>query len=189
MTTIPKKTRLNTRTREDIIERLIDRKYDPLEKENAEARKHIALAMLRRQLTDLEWAQVEALPAMWLPLETSLTCKKTNPARNNTYENLPNPVPLPAILTNMTMTPEKAGDELWGLYVELVDKGERYRAERKQLTLEVRGLLLRFTTVEAAVDGWPEAADIIREVVGAPAPTNLPMLTTINEALDLPPEG
>ena len=94
---------------------------------------------------------------------------------------------VPSTLMKATLTREKMG-EFWETYREATQAEDRLKAEKRNTERQAEGLLAGFRTVEAAIEGWPEAEAVIQEVCGQGAPKQLPALAALNEVLDLPPE-
>lgn len=183
-----KKTHLTVIKRERIAARLADRAFDDKIKAAQQSESQMAFAALRRQLTPVEWKLTASLPAYWLPRISQV--RMEDPLSSPDIVSFPDGEPslaVPATLVNKTITREMAGPH-WEPYLEHRNEAKRLKTEKTAARRAAEAALAAFRTVEAACEGWPEAAAIIQEVCGGPASTNLPALGALNTLLDLPPE-
>ncbi len=186
-----KKTYLRTGHKEKIVRQLLDRKFNPLTEANNKAVADVARSILHAQLTTEEWALIGTLPPYWVPRISKVRLHDEDAGYKTSYDevDIGGSEAVPALLMGKTLGAAEAGPELWARYRELQREEAELKAQRNQLSREATALINSFRTIEEACEKWPEAAPVIIEVAGQPMPTTLPALTTLNAALDLPPEA
>lgn len=185
-----KKTYLSVGKRERIRNRLLERKFKPLEDANLAEQAKVAEAALDQQLTPPEWARIEDLPEGWMP--TTITVKLRDPKASwdSHYEEvkLTHPRRVPQSLYGRILLAKDVDAALWSRWVDL-EQGERdIKAQRDKTKRELDATLASYRTVEALVEGWPEVGPIVEEVIGVATPKALPAVAHLNEVLELPPE-
>jgi hypothetical protein len=174
-----------------VVTRLLDRKFDPIRDKLDARKKDWAYNLVRSQLTPAQWEMAERLPEGWLPLMTHVRLSVLDNANSSAYETwtLEEALFAPSNLFNKRFGELDVKAEVWAERVAIEAAIKANAAARAQAKREADALLGTFRTVEAAIEGWPEAASIIQQVCGAAKPTQLPALTSLNAALDLPPEA
>jgi len=186
-----KKRHMTVAMKERVRYRLLERKFTPLRHEQEAKVKAFATALVRGQLSPEEWRMADKLPDGWLPLLGSAKFVTIDNPGGAGYVNvaLEQAVRVPSDLFNRTHGPKNMTEEQWATYEGLRAAEKKRGQDYSALTLQIDAQLAGFRTVEAAMEGWPEAADLIAEVVGQARVRTLPAITTLNAALDLPPDS
>lgn len=172
--------------KERVRNRLIARSFDPRRDSLDREEKQLAQGLYEQLFSAEDRARMDALPDGWLPIAGSLHVDP-GPSESNIKLEFDGTRRHPARWSTIV----KWGDlpEVAQALVQEHNQADKLlKSERDKTSREVQALLDGFRTVEQAQEAWPEAANIIGEVVGAPRIRTLPAVTTLNAALDLPPE-
>lgn len=187
-----KKRYFKTVHKETVTKRVLRRKFDPIREQQEQELSAFAHALVLGQLTEQDWALIGTLPPGWLPRVIEARFQVWDNPHSAGYHSvrLPETVTLPATLYQRTYNADNVGPDLWGQYCALRRMEAATKEEERTLKVQIEATLNSFRTVEDAVREWPEIAPIIHDVCGtSTAPKNLPAITGLNEALDLPPEA
>ena len=187
-----KKRRLTQAMRRDIAGALCEDKYTPLlnekYKELADIENSISLLVYPQDMRDAVQEFEDRFP------DHKMFARRCSIGITISGHwgscNLPSTIPMPDCFTDERVFIEHA--DLGYTWQNVKSDLEDLRAASRKLNKEVLNALQSFGTVETLVEGWPEAADTVKRVVGEPAaPVYLPaaVLQDLNTDLGLPKEN
>lgn len=189
--------KLNNSIRNHIVDLLLDHKYTPLsekmDKEENTLAEKVYCAVFPKKERDV----IDSLKEGWLreskdmyvrlyPNGYGLRMHFGNEEKRRFPHDTGNTINLPDIIERKGV--EALNDKI----LEHMEEKEALGEECKQTRLEALSLLSSVTTVNRAIEVWPEAEQFIREAVGVVQKSNasVPALLaeTLNFRLGLPPK-
>jgi len=183
--------RLNQRHRDAICERLIKRRFDPVEKELKKREKAIAVRAYNAHYSSSDRAKMRRLPKGWLCNSSRL--KILGVLRTHMLFELGESRSFAHCDCDYSTPKIACPDDEVAKDIRAYERDMlQLRDDRNNTMTKVRGVLHSVTTVKALIDRWPEAKDIIEDVCQTGTPvvsTELAVQTKeLNEILGLPPK-
>lgn len=186
--------RLTVGIRDDIVSKMMNINFGKSwDEKNAAKRLEAGLALYDLLYSEIEQAAMNKLPAGWLSESNRMEIRTGSCgwrdfsfSQDKSLKKRFLSKHRGCIGLNNDDFPEM--NKLACIYIEWQEERD---VEKKSARKLAEGILMSVTTVNRAIEIWPEAESIIREVSGAYYVSNLPApkLHNLNKRLGLPPES
>lgn len=184
--------------RENIVKSMIYRKFDPIEETLEKEKLSLGTKLYNIFYSETVRNQIEDLPKGWLPESNSISFRAPSCGYQCFYfseikaGNRESKRFLDKDNGTISLTREnKTHCKILDLIETLTDKQDAYTTERKAAQTAAMALLNSVTTVNKAIEVWPEAEFFIRQAVSGYSKSNAPlpvvMTENLNKQLGLPP--
>jgi len=187
--------RLTVSERERIAGAIVHNKYGDLQKELKSQKAPVAEKLYNTLYDKATRDKMNALPDGWLPTSPDFQCRTNNGYRTVDFKNREAKRFLAKHGGSVRLDPDsvrtcKIKKKLLDIIEDFKDKESELRSERAAAYNKALVILNSVTTVNRAIEVWPEAESFILACTGGEIIRNVPApdLKKFNKQMDLPPK-